>query len=98
MNDGISRKGIRMLKTQIILIALAVSWFLCSERPQTDEQISDGKTAVSEGNTIAETNNSVAEHDAPESEDKILTGKRVRYGALIVLIIAASRILKHFDF
>ena len=87
-----------MFKTQIILVALVASWFLCSERSETGEQTLDGKTAVDEGNKIAETNNSLAENDAPESEDGILTGKRVKYGALIALIIAASQALKHFDF
>lgn len=98
MNNGTPGKGIEMLKTQIILLALVAFWFLCSERPETGEQTFDGRAAIGEGNTIAETNNSAAEHDAPKTEDNTPTGQWVRYGATMAIIIAASQALKHFAF
>jgi len=56
-----------MFKTEIILIAIAMSWFLCSERPETGVQVSDSEVADG-GKTITEAADDVEGYITPERD------------------------------
>ncbi len=68
-----------MLKLDVIIIAVAISWFLCSERPETDEQDLDSDMVSDANDTITETADTPAEHG-------ILRGW-VRLGSLVALVV-----------
>ncbi len=65
-----------MLKFGIILIAIVASWFLCSERPETDVQVSNSKAADG-GKTITEATSEVSKTNSDskvEDGDKTIKG------------------------
>jgi len=95
-----------MFKIEIFLIALVVSWFLCSERPETGVQVSDSKVAdggktitkatddTNGGETITEATSKV-EDKTPEpapTDAKRIEGW-VRLGALITLAAIVLKVL-----
>jgi len=53
-----------MFKTQIILIAIAISWFLCSERPETDAQLHNDETIKNEADTMTETDGDASKENS----------------------------------
>ena len=79
-----------MLKTQIIFLAVAISWFFCTERPETDTQALDSKVADSE---IAD--DSPEEHRAPEPEPMDVNRAEglIKLGALATLTVIVLAII-----
>ena len=75
-----------MFKTEIILIAIAMSWFLCSERPETGVQVSDSEVADG-GKTITEATDDIEGYITPEPEPTGVTRTEVlvKLGALAAL-------------
>lgn len=75
-----------MFKTEVILIAVAISWFLCSERPETGDQVSDSEVADG-GKTITEATDDIEGYRTPEPEptDAIQTEVWIKLGALAAL-------------
>jgi len=53
-----------MLKLDFIVIAVAISWFLCSEKPETNEQDLDGAALSAASDTVTETGDAPEEHGA----------------------------------
>ena len=74
-----------MLKLDVIVIAIAISWFLCSDRLETNEQDIDGEALIAASDTVTET------ADAPE-EHGTLRGW-LKLGSLVAL---AAIVLKVF--
>ena len=76
-----------MLKTEIIFLAVAISWFLCSERPEINEQNSDNTVTSDDGEAINQDTNDAAEHDPlePETTSDTRAGGWVRLGAITAL-------------
>ena len=76
-----------MLKTEIIFLAVAISWFLCSERPETNEQNSDNMVTSDDGESITEDANDATERNPLEPETTGATRARgwARLGAITAL-------------
>lgn len=51
-----------MLKLDVIIIAIAISWFLCTERPETNEPDIDGEALSAVSDTATETADAPEEH------------------------------------
>lgn len=75
-----------MFKIEVLLIAIAISWFLCSERPETGVQVSDSEVADG-GKMITEATDDVEGYITPEPEPTgvIRTEVLVKLGALAAL-------------
>ena len=73
-----------MLKLDVIVIAVAISWFLCSERPETNEPDPDGEVLSIASDTVTETTDAPEEHGA-------LSGW-LKVGSLVALITIALKV------
>ncbi len=82
-----------MLKTQIILLAVAMSWFFCTERPETDTQALDSKVADNDGEAI--TDDGPEEHRTPEPEPMDVNRAEglIKLGALATLTVIVLAII-----
>ena len=73
-----------MLKLDFIIIAVAISWFLCSERPETNEPEIDGEELSAANNTVTET------ADAPEEHGVL--GWWLKVGSLVAVVAIALKV------
>ena len=73
-----------MLKLDVIIIAIAISWFLCSERPETSEHSPDDETVNDASDTITETADIPAEPGALEIWIKL--------GSLVALVAIVLKV------
>ena len=84
-----------MAKTQIIFLAVIISWFLCSERPEISEQDSDNMVTNDDGEAITEDANDAAERNPLEPETTGAAQARgwIRLGAITALAVIVLAVI-----
>ena len=73
-----------MLKLDVIIIAVAISWFLCSERPEPNEHNLDDETVNNASDTITETADTPTEHGT--------LGTWIKLGSLVALVAIVLKV------
>ena len=74
---------------------MAISWFLCSERPEISEQNSDNIVTSDDGEAITEDANDAAERNPLEPETTGATPARgwIRLGAITALAVIVLAVI-----